>query len=112
MVGTLSANGWGRHVDRDALAEAIPLFLPAIPFGFVLGLAITIVTAIGGYVTTWVASGAQNPFSGIVHKVEIVKMPVVEAGPVTPAKILVDPSILTDEQKKKLKDLPQPPGGK
>ncbi|NNE10618.1 MAG: branched-chain amino acid permease [Ilumatobacter sp.] len=28
-------------VDRQALADAIPLFLPALPFGFVLGLAIT-----------------------------------------------------------------------
>lgn len=29
------------HVDRRAVADAIPLFLPAIPFGFVLGLAAT-----------------------------------------------------------------------
>jgi 4-azaleucine resistance transporter AzlC len=28
-------------VDRRALADAIPLFLPAIPFGFVIGLAVT-----------------------------------------------------------------------
>lgn len=28
-------------IDRRALGDAIPLFLPAIPFGFVLGLAIT-----------------------------------------------------------------------
>jgi predicted branched-subunit amino acid permease len=28
-------------VDRRAIAEATPLFLPAIPFGFVLGLAMT-----------------------------------------------------------------------
>jgi 4-azaleucine resistance transporter AzlC len=27
-------------IDRRAIAEGIPLFLPAIPFGFVLGLAI------------------------------------------------------------------------
>ena len=28
-------------VDRRAVADSIPLFLPAVPFGFVLGLAIT-----------------------------------------------------------------------
>jgi predicted branched-subunit amino acid permease len=28
-------------IDRRAIADATPLFLPAIPFGFVLGLAIT-----------------------------------------------------------------------
>ena len=28
-------------IDRRAIADAIPLFLPAIPFGFVLGLAAT-----------------------------------------------------------------------
>lgn len=28
-------------VDRQAIADATPLFLPAIPFGFVLGLAMT-----------------------------------------------------------------------
>jgi 4-azaleucine resistance transporter AzlC len=28
-------------IDRRAIADAIPLFLPAIPFGFVLGLAVT-----------------------------------------------------------------------
>ena len=28
-------------IDRRAIAESIPLFLPAIPFGFVLGLAAT-----------------------------------------------------------------------
>lgn len=27
------------HIDRRAIADAFPLFLPAIPFGFVLGLA-------------------------------------------------------------------------
>lgn len=29
------------RIDRRAIAEATPLFLPAIPFGFVLGLAMT-----------------------------------------------------------------------
>lgn len=28
-------------IDRRAVADSIPLFLPAIPFGFVLGLAVT-----------------------------------------------------------------------
>jgi predicted branched-subunit amino acid permease len=30
-----------RAIDRRAIADAVPLFLPAIPFGFVLGLAVT-----------------------------------------------------------------------
>lgn len=29
------------RVERQAVADAVPLFLPAIPFGFVLGLAMT-----------------------------------------------------------------------
>ncbi|TDT17862.1 4-azaleucine resistance transporter AzlC [Ilumatobacter fluminis] len=29
------------QVDRRAIADAVPLFIPAIPFGFVVGLAIT-----------------------------------------------------------------------
>lgn len=37
---TLRALGAWRP-DRRAIADAIPLFLPAIPFGFVLGLAMT-----------------------------------------------------------------------
>ncbi|MDJ0771783.1 MAG: AzlC family ABC transporter permease [Ilumatobacter sp.] len=32
---------FSNDVDRRAVADAIPLFLPAIPFGFVLGLANT-----------------------------------------------------------------------
>ena len=32
---------WTQYVDRRAVADAIPLFIPAIPFGFVVGLAIT-----------------------------------------------------------------------
>lgn len=31
----------GDRIDRRAVVEATPLFLPAIPFGFVLGLAMT-----------------------------------------------------------------------
>ena len=30
-----------KRIDRRAIADSIPLFLPAIPFGFVLGLAAT-----------------------------------------------------------------------
>ena len=30
-----------RLIDRRAIADAVPLFLPAIPFGFVLGLEMT-----------------------------------------------------------------------
>jgi predicted branched-subunit amino acid permease len=33
--------GWQRQIDWRAIADCVPLFLPAIPFGFVLGLAIT-----------------------------------------------------------------------
>ena len=35
-IGPLAA-----RIDRRAIADATPLFLPAIPFGFVLGLAMT-----------------------------------------------------------------------
>lgn len=38
MVGTAAHRGL---VDRRAIAESVPLFIPAIPFGFVLGLAAT-----------------------------------------------------------------------
>jgi predicted branched-subunit amino acid permease len=37
----MPATGWNVHVDRRAIADAVPLFVPAIPFGFVLGLAVT-----------------------------------------------------------------------
>ena len=30
-----------RHIDRQAFADVVPLAIPAIPFGFVIGLAIT-----------------------------------------------------------------------
>lgn len=33
--------GLWRHIDRQALTDVIPLAIPAIPFGFVIGLAIT-----------------------------------------------------------------------
>lgn len=36
-----SASAVIAHVDRRALAAAVPLFVPAVPFGFVLGLAMT-----------------------------------------------------------------------
>jgi len=32
---------WWQRIDRVAIADCLPLFLPALPFGFVLGLAIT-----------------------------------------------------------------------
>ena len=32
---------WTQHIDRRGIADAIPLYIPAIPFGFVVGLAIT-----------------------------------------------------------------------
>jgi predicted branched-subunit amino acid permease len=39
-----------RRWDRDAIADAVPLFVPAIPFGFVVGLAVT-----ESEMPTWVA---------------------------------------------------------
>ncbi len=30
-----------KHIDRRALADVVPVLIPAIPFGFVIGLAIT-----------------------------------------------------------------------
>jgi 4-azaleucine resistance transporter AzlC len=41
MTETLTTGRFDGVVDRRALADAFPLFLPAIPFGFVLGLAVT-----------------------------------------------------------------------
>lgn len=35
------ASAWTQHIDRRAIADGVPLFIPAIPFGFVVGLAIT-----------------------------------------------------------------------
>jgi predicted branched-subunit amino acid permease len=42
-LGTLArvTGAWLRQIDRRAIVDCVPLFLPAIPFGFVLGLAIT-----------------------------------------------------------------------
>jgi len=37
----MSAGALIERIDRGAVADSIPLFLPAIPFGFVLGLAAT-----------------------------------------------------------------------
>lgn len=50
-------------VDRRAIADGIPLFLPAIPFGFVLGLAIVeseMPTAIGWLSSPIVFAGAAQ----------------------------------------------------
>lgn len=38
---TVRLGPFGIPIDRRALAQATPLFLPAIPFGFVVGLAMT-----------------------------------------------------------------------
>ena len=51
------------RVDRRALADAIPLFLPAIPFGFVLGLAVTegeMPIAIGWSTSIFIFAGAAQ----------------------------------------------------
>src|SRR5688572_22673733 len=39
-----------RAVDRMALADAVPMFLPALPFGFIVGVAMT-----QSGMPTWVA---------------------------------------------------------
>lgn len=70
-----------------------------------IGIGITLGTAIAGALTSWVANGSPNPFTNIVHKVEIVKMPAIEGPEVK--KVLIDPSILTDDQKKKIETVPK-----
>ena len=40
-MGSSPAGRIAGRIDRRAIAESVPLFLPAIPFGFVLGLAVT-----------------------------------------------------------------------
>lgn len=52
-----------KHVDRQAVRDCIPLFLPAIPFGFVLGLAVTeseLPTAIGWSTSPLIFAGAAQ----------------------------------------------------
>ncbi len=52
------------RIDRRAIAEAIPLFLPAIPFGFVLGLAVTegeMPVAIGWATSPLIFAGVAQP---------------------------------------------------
>jgi predicted branched-subunit amino acid permease len=51
------------RIDRRAIADAIPLFLPAIPFGFVLGLAVTegeMPVAIGWATSPLIFAGAAQ----------------------------------------------------
>lgn len=51
------------RVDRRAIADATPLFLPAIPFGFVLGLAMTesaMPTAVAWLTSPLVFAGAAQ----------------------------------------------------
>jgi 4-azaleucine resistance transporter AzlC len=52
--------GW---IDRRGVADAIPLFLPAIPFGFVIGLAVSegeMPVAIGWATSLFVFAGAAQ----------------------------------------------------
>lgn len=56
-------SSWAAAIDRRAVAEAVPLFLPAIPFGFVLGLAVTegeMPIAIGWATSVFVFAGAAQ----------------------------------------------------
>ena len=50
-------------IDRRAIADAIPLFVPAIPFGFVIGLAVSegeMPIAIGWATSLFVFAGAAQ----------------------------------------------------
>ena len=50
-------------IDRRAVADAIPLFLPAIPFGFVIGLAVSegeMPIAIGWSTSLFIFGGAAQ----------------------------------------------------
>lgn len=52
-----------RDIHRQALADAVPLFIPAIPFGFVVGLAATesaMPTGIAYLTSTFVFAGAAQ----------------------------------------------------
>ncbi|MDW3214440.1 MAG: AzlC family ABC transporter permease [Ilumatobacteraceae bacterium] len=52
--------GW---IDRRAVADAVPLFVPAIPFGFVIGLAVSegeMPIAIGWATSLFVFAGAAQ----------------------------------------------------
>lgn len=71
VAGGAGGRGYPRPVlrrivaaaDRAAVADAIPLFLPAIPFGFVLGLAIVegeMPIAIGWSTSVFVFAGAAQ----------------------------------------------------
>jgi 4-azaleucine resistance transporter AzlC len=54
------AAGW---IDRRGIADAIPFFLPAIPFGFVIGLAVSegeMPIAIGWATSLFVFAGAAQ----------------------------------------------------
>lgn len=51
------------RIDRRGIADAIPLFLPAIPFGFVIGLAVSegeMPIAIGWATSLFVFAGAAQ----------------------------------------------------
>ncbi len=51
------------RIDRRAISDSIPLFLPAIPFGFVLGLAVTegeMPAAIGWSTSPLIFAGAAQ----------------------------------------------------
>lgn len=66
MIATAARRRIGsaaERIDRRAIAEATPLFLPAIPFGFVLGLAMTesaMPTAIAWLTSPLVFAGAAQ----------------------------------------------------
>lgn len=58
-----AAAGTLARVDRQGIADAIPLFLPAIPFGFVIGLAVSegeMPIAIGWATSLFVFAGAAQ----------------------------------------------------
>jgi 4-azaleucine resistance transporter AzlC len=59
----MSAATLGTRLDRRAVTDSIPLFLPAIPFGFVLGLAAVegeMPVAVGWSTSIFVFAGAAQ----------------------------------------------------
>ena len=63
-----------------------------------LGLAVLVVTSLGTAITGWVANGSKNPLADVEIRVRVIEMPAVKNGKAEP--VLIDPALLTDDQKK------------
>jgi len=57
----------GRGIDRTALREGVPLFLPAVPFGLVIGVAAMTsqMPAAGGWMTSVVIFGGASQLATV-----------------------------------------------